>query len=112
MNIVRRSCRRCRRLVYATAAWLLWLVVMLANSALRQAPRTPALALYEMLTGRTPFETRELMSAGLEEVRRKIREDEPPKPSTRLSTLGKAELTPLAKNRGTEARQIAKHLPR
>ena len=40
--------------------------------------------LYELLTGKTPFEERELLEAGLEEMRRTIREVEPVKPSTRL----------------------------
>src|SRR4051812_8369826 len=42
--------------------------------------------LYELLTGTTPFDTRELLKAGLDEVRRVIREEEPVRPSTRLST--------------------------
>jgi eukaryotic-like serine/threonine-protein kinase len=41
--------------------------------------------LYELLTGSTPFDTKELVSAGLDEMRRTIREKEPPKPSTRLT---------------------------
>ncbi len=41
--------------------------------------------LYELLTGHTPFEKKELLRAGVEEMRRVIRETEPPKPSTRLS---------------------------
>jgi tetratricopeptide (TPR) repeat protein len=41
--------------------------------------------LYELLTGSTPFSTRELRAAGLGEVRRIIREVDPPKPSTRLA---------------------------
>jgi WD40 repeat protein/serine/threonine protein kinase len=41
--------------------------------------------LYELLTGKTPFETKELVSAGLDEIRRTIREKEPLKPSTRLT---------------------------
>ena len=41
--------------------------------------------LYELLTGHTPFEKRELLRAGIEEMRRVIRETEPPKPSTKLS---------------------------
>jgi len=41
--------------------------------------------LYELLTGTTPFDTRELMAAGLDEMRRTIREVEPVKPSTRLT---------------------------
>src|SRR5258707_483899 len=41
--------------------------------------------LYELLTGRTPFDQKELFAAGLDEMRRTIREKEPPRPSTRLS---------------------------
>jgi serine/threonine protein kinase/tetratricopeptide (TPR) repeat protein len=41
--------------------------------------------LYELLTGSTPFSTRELRAAGVAEVRRIIREVDPPKPSTRLA---------------------------
>jgi len=41
--------------------------------------------LYELLTGTTPFDARELLSKGLDEVRRTIREVEPVKPSTRLT---------------------------
>jgi len=37
--------------------------------------------LYELLTGRTPFDQKELLAAGLDEMRRTIREKEPPKPS-------------------------------
>ena len=41
--------------------------------------------LYELLTGTTPFSAEELRSAAYDEMRRIIREDEPPRPSTRLS---------------------------
>ncbi|HXJ57057.1 MAG TPA: serine/threonine-protein kinase [Verrucomicrobiae bacterium] len=41
--------------------------------------------LYELLTGKTPFDTQELLKAGLDEMRRTIREKEPIKPSTRLT---------------------------
>src|SRR5665213_250422 len=44
--------------------------------------------LYELLTGTTPFDSERLKKAAFDEVRRIIREEEPPKPSTRLSTLG------------------------
>jgi serine/threonine protein kinase/tetratricopeptide (TPR) repeat protein len=45
--------------------------------------------LYELLTGKTPFDGRELVSMGLDAMRRTIREKEPVRPSTRLSqTLG------------------------
>ena len=41
--------------------------------------------LYELLTGQTPFDAAELLRAGLDEIRRTIREVEPVKPSTRLT---------------------------
>ena len=44
--------------------------------------------LYELLTGTTPFDRETFRTAAFDEVRRIIREDEPPKPSTRLSSLG------------------------
>src|SRR5207249_2399814 len=40
---------------------------------------------YELLTGKTPFDTQALMAAGLDEMRRTIREKEPMRPSTRLT---------------------------
>ena len=43
--------------------------------------------LYELVTGSTPFDQETIRQAGLDELRRIIREEEPPKPSTRLSTL-------------------------
>src|SRR5882724_2538617 len=49
--------------------------------------------LYELLTGKTPFETKDLLAAGLEEMRRIIRQKEPARPSMRLSTMLEAELT-------------------
>jgi hypothetical protein len=44
--------------------------------------------LYELLTGTTPFDSKSLMEAGYAEMMRIIREVEPHKPSTRLSSLG------------------------
>jgi serine/threonine protein kinase/tetratricopeptide (TPR) repeat protein len=49
--------------------------------------------LYELLTGTTPFDKDRLKEADYEEIRRIIREEEPPKPSTRISTLGQAATT-------------------
>src|SRR5208283_2071536 len=43
--------------------------------------------LYELLTSQTPFDAKELLQAGLDEIRRVIREKEPARPSTRLSTM-------------------------
>jgi serine/threonine protein kinase/tetratricopeptide (TPR) repeat protein len=55
--------------------------------------------LYELLTGKTPLDQKELLAAGLDEMRRAIREKEPPRPSTRLSTMAGDELTTTAKHR-------------
>jgi len=55
--------------------------------------------LYELLTGTTPFSEEELRKAGYIEMQRVIREQEPAKPSTKLSTLGDT-LTDIAKRRG------------
>ena len=57
--------------------------------------------LYELLTGVTPFDKETLAKAALDEIRRMIRETEPPKPSTRLHTMGET-LTEVAKHRHTE----------
>jgi serine/threonine protein kinase/tetratricopeptide (TPR) repeat protein len=46
--------------------------------------------LYELLTGTTPFNKERLRTAAYDEMRRIIREEEPPKPSMRMSTLGQA----------------------
>ena len=44
--------------------------------------------LYELLVGAQPFDSTTLREAGFDEMRRRIREDEPPRPSTRASSLG------------------------
>src|SRR5580765_1723947 len=44
--------------------------------------------MYELLTGTTPFDRQRLQTVAFDEIRRIIREEEPPKPSTRLSALG------------------------
>jgi serine/threonine protein kinase len=49
--------------------------------------------LYELLTGTTPFDKERLRTVGYDEIRRIIREEEPPKPSTRISTMGLAATT-------------------
>src|SRR5258708_5736833 len=58
--------------------------------------------LYELLTSSTPFETEELLKAGLDEIRRVIREQEPLRPSTRLSKMAEADLTTIAQQRRCE----------
>ncbi len=58
--------------------------------------------LYELLTGSTPFDAGRLLEAGLDEVRRVIREQEPARPSTRLSTMAADDLTTVARHRRSE----------
>src|SRR5262249_44316711 len=67
--------------------------------------------LYELLTGKTPFDPKELLAAGLEHICRVICEEEPVRPSTVLSALLKAELTTTARNRQTEPPKLV-HLVR
>jgi serine/threonine protein kinase/regulation of enolase protein 1 (concanavalin A-like superfamily) len=62
--------------------------------------------LYELLTGKTPFDAEELLKAGLDAMRQMIREKEPPKPSTRLSTMAAEALTTTAKHRHTDAPKL------
>jgi serine/threonine protein kinase/Tfp pilus assembly protein PilF len=57
--------------------------------------------LYELLVGALPFDPKELRKAGYDEIRRRIREIDPPKPSTKLSTMGEAS-TAQAQNRRTD----------
>src|SRR6266478_447626 len=58
--------------------------------------------LYELLTGKTPFDAKRLVRAGLEEICRIIREEEPPRPSTKLSTLDAGEQSTVANQRQLE----------
>jgi serine/threonine protein kinase/tetratricopeptide (TPR) repeat protein len=61
--------------------------------------------LYELLTGTTPFDEERLRQGGYDEWRRIIREEEPPRPSTRLSTLGQAAAT-VAAQRQTDSKRL------
>ena len=62
--------------------------------------------LYELLTGGTPFDGRELVTAGYDEMRRRIREEEPLKPSTRVKTLAGAARKAIAQARGEDADRL------
>jgi len=62
--------------------------------------------LYELLTGHTPFDRKRLWEAGVDEVRRIIREEEPARPSTRLTTLAAEEQNALAKRRQAEPPEL------
>ncbi len=67
--------------------------------------------LYELLTGKTPFDANTLLQSGLDSMRRTIREVEPPKPSARLSTMLDAERATTASHRQTEPPKLI-HLVR
>jgi eukaryotic-like serine/threonine-protein kinase len=64
--------------------------------------------LYELLVGKPPFDGKSLASAGYEEMRRIIREVEPVKPSSRLSTIVGEERTQLAKAHRIEPEKIGR----
>ncbi len=61
--------------------------------------------LYELITGSTPFARKRLQSAAFDEMLRIIREEEPPKPSTRLGTTD--ALPSIAANRGLEPSRLS-----
>jgi len=63
--------------------------------------------LYELLTGTTPFDSEYLLKKGYGEMQRIIREEEPVRPSTKISTLGEA-LTDIAKHRRTKPELLRK----
>jgi len=65
--------------------------------------------LYELLAGTQPFDANELRTAGFDEMRRRIREEEPPKPSTRVSSLGDASQV-AAERRRTDIHGLARTL--
>jgi hypothetical protein len=66
--------------------------------------------LYELLTSRTPFDSKQLLQSGLEEMRRTLLEKEPPRPSQRLSTLAGADLATAAKARRSDAPKLVDQL--
>jgi len=66
--------------------------------------------LYELFTGTTPLEKGQLGEASYEEIRRAIRETEPPTPSQRLAMTEIETLRTIAACRRTEPRKVAEHL--
>jgi serine/threonine protein kinase len=66
--------------------------------------------LYELLTGTTPFDARELLKVGFDEVRRVVREEEPVRPTTRLSTMRRANLTEVCQHRHAEPSALIRQL--
>jgi TolB-like protein/Tfp pilus assembly protein PilF len=65
--------------------------------------------LYELLVGALPFDPQQLRRAGFDEMRRRIREDEPPKPSTRASSEDAAS-DGSAGRRRTDVRGLCRQL--
>ena len=63
--------------------------------------------LYELLTGATPFDSEFLLSKGYGELQRIIREEDPVRPSTKISTLGETA-TDIAKHRSTNPEHLCK----
>src|SRR5262249_15500202 len=61
--------------------------------------------LYELLTGTTPLDRKRLKESSFLEMLRTIREEEPPRPSTRLDTT--VELPAIAANRGLEPKKLS-----
>jgi tetratricopeptide (TPR) repeat protein len=66
--------------------------------------------LYELLTGTTPFEGEKLKKLGLDEMRRLIREEEPPTPSQRLHTLDAQACSTVSERRGVDGRRLVQVL--
>lgn len=58
--------------------------------------------LYELLTGRTPFETKYLLERGIDGMRRTLREEDPQRPSTIITTLQGSALAEIARSRHAE----------
>jgi serine/threonine protein kinase/Tol biopolymer transport system component len=65
--------------------------------------------LYELLVGALPFDAKELRRAGYAEIQRVIREQEPPRPTTRLSGLGQTA-TEIARRRKSDVRALIRLL--
>jgi serine/threonine protein kinase len=66
--------------------------------------------LYELLTGATPFDQEALLLKGFDEMRRIIREDDPPRPSTRVSTLEAKQLSTDSSQRKIDAKKFSQSL--
>ncbi len=62
--------------------------------------------LYELLTGTTPFDREMLKNTNFEEQKRRLREEDPPRPSSRISTLDARALSTVTERRSTDPRRI------
>jgi serine/threonine protein kinase len=62
--------------------------------------------LYELFTGTTPFDREQFNQASYDEIRRIIREEEPPRPSTRISTLGPGAAASVSASRRSDPKKL------
>jgi hypothetical protein len=62
--------------------------------------------LYELLTGKTPFDTKDLLGAGIDDFRKTLRERAPPRPSERLLSIGREEAVAVADCRRADASRL------
>jgi hypothetical protein len=69
---------------------------------------TLGILLYELLVGKPPFDSKTLLAAGHDEMRRMIREVEPVKPSSRITTILGAERRDLAKARRIDETKLGR----
>jgi serine/threonine protein kinase len=63
--------------------------------------------LYELLTGSTPFDQEKLSSVGYDELRRIIKEQEPPRPSEHISTLAAERLSTISDQRSSDPHRLS-----
>ncbi|HTR41594.1 MAG TPA: protein kinase [Pseudomonadales bacterium] len=66
--------------------------------------------LYELLTGRTPFDAKKLLQNGVDAMRKTLREQEPQRPSTMVTTMQETELTITAEHRQAEPPKLISQL--
>jgi serine/threonine protein kinase/Tfp pilus assembly protein PilF len=66
--------------------------------------------LYELLTGTTPFDKETLKNSGFDELRRMIRDVDPPRPSARISTLNAAAISTVSDLRRIDRRKLSQSL--
>ena len=73
---------------------------------------TLGVILYELISGQVPFSGETASDSGQEAMKKSIREADPPKPSTQLSSVDNDEATTIAKARGTDTSSLQNTLRR